>query len=166
MRLFLLRHAEAAPGIPDAGRPLTRRGRSQIAKLVETLDWSCLEDIRSIEHSGLVRATQTAERLAELAKLKSPLVIRPGMRPADDPRLVARDVVMCREDRLFVGHNPHLGRLAGILLGGGMVEVSIVLKKCGFLALERAEPASKDLPFGRWRLLWLISPGRLSDEAE
>lgn len=166
MRLFLLRHAEAAPGLPDAERALTKRGRGQIEKLVESLDWSCLADIRSIEHSGLVRARQTAEDLAKLAALRVPLAIRSGMRPADDPLIMARDVVTSREDRLLVGHNPHLARLAGILLGAGTSEVSLVLKKCGFLALERAEPVGKELPLGRWRLLWLISPGRLSDDDE
>ncbi len=166
MRLFLLRHAEAAPGLPDAERALTKRGRGQIEKLVESLDWSCLADIRSIEHSGLVRARQTAEDLAKLAALRVPLAIRSGMRPADDPRIMARDVVTSREDRLLVGHNPHLARLAGILLGAGTSEVSLVLKKCGFLALERAEPVGKELPLGRRRLLWLISPGRLSDDDE
>jgi len=166
VRLFLLRHAEAAPGLPDAERALTKRGRGQIEKLVESLDWSCLADIRSIEHSGLVRARQTAEDLAKLAALRVPLAIRSGMRPTDDPRIMARDVVTSREDRLLVGHNPHLARLAGILLGAGTSEVSLVLKKCGFLALERAEPVGKELPLGRWRLLWLISPGRLSDDDE
>ena len=166
MRLFLLRHAEAAPGLPDAERALTKRGRSQVEKLVSALDWACLADIRAIEHSGLVRARQTAEDLARLAGLRAPLSIRAGMRPADDPRIVARDVVTSREDRLLVGHNPHLARLAGILLGAGTTEVSLVLKKCGFLALERADPVGKNLPLGRWRLLWLMSPGRFSDEDE
>lgn len=166
MRLFLLRHAEAAPGIPDAERALTKHGRAQIARLVGAFDFSCLADVRSIEHSGLVRARQTAEDLAKLANLRLPLVVRPGLRPADDPRLVARDVVTGRESRLLVGHNPHLARLAGMLLGGGSTEVPLVLKKCGFLALERAEVADKEMPFGRWRLLWLVSPGRLKGPSE
>jgi len=166
MRLFLLRHAEAAPGIPDAERALTGHGRAQVRKLAATLDWSCLADVRNIEHSGLARARQTAEDLVKLAGLKAPLVIRPGLRPNDDPRLIARDVIVSRDDRMLVGHNPHLGRLAGILLGGGAREVELILKKCGFIALERAEAPNKDMPLGRWRLLWLISPGRLSGPAE
>lgn len=166
MRLFLLRHAEAAPGIPDADRLLTDQGRLQVAKLVAALDWSCLKDVRNLEHSGLVRARQTAEELSRLAGLRLPLVIRPGLRPADDPRLVARELATSRDDRMLIGHNPHLGRLAGLLLGNGVTEVSLVLKKCGWLALERAEPPGKELPLGRWRLLWLISPGRFSEETE
>lgn len=166
MRLFLLRHAEAAPGVPDAERALTPRGRAQIVRLAGALDWSCLDDIRSVEHSGLVRARQTAEDLAKLAGLRMPLAIRPGLRPADDPRIAIRDLVSSRDDRLLVGHNPHLARMAGILLGGGATEVSLVLKKCGFLALERAELPGKETPIGRWRLLWLMSPGRFSDASD
>lgn len=166
MRLFLLRHAEAAPGVPDAERALTKHGRAQVEKLAAAFDWSCLADVRSIEHSGLVRARQTAEDLAKLANLKLPMVVRPGLRPADDPRLIARDLVACRDDRLLVGHNPHLASLAEILMSGGSSDLSIVLKKAGFIALERAEAASKELPLGRWRLLWLISPGRLSGSSE
>ena len=166
MRLFLLRHAEAAPGIPDAERALTERGRGQVVRLAEALDWSCLDDVRKVEHSGLVRARQTAEDLVRHASLKSSLAILPGLRPMDEPRLILRDLATCREDRLLVGHNPHLARLAGLLLGGGAVEVAIRLRKCGFLALERGEVGTKEKPFGRWRLLWLMSPGRFSEESE
>lgn len=166
VRLFLLRHAEAAPGVPDAERALTRRGRAQVERLAAGIDWSCLADVRRIEHSGLVRARQTAEDLSRHAEIQRPLAILPGLRPMDDPRMVLRDLGTSREDRLIVGHNPHLARLGGLLLGNGLTEVALVLKKCGFLALERAEPPGKESPIGRWRLLWLISPGRLSDEAE
>lgn len=161
MRLFLLRHGEAAPGIPDADRVLTPHGRAQVERLAAAVDWSCLQEVRSIEHSGLTRAHQTAEALASHAGLNLPLAPRPGMRPADDPRILARDVTTCRQDRLLVGHNPHLASLAGLLLGGGLVEVPLVLKKCAWLGLERMEPPGRERPLGRWTLLWLIAPGRL-----
>lgn len=165
MRLFLLRHAEAAPGLPDAERALTSHGRDQIRRLAETIDWACLADVRSIEHSGLVRARQTAEALASHAGLKQSLAIRPGLRPADDPRILARDLVTCRQDRFLIGHNPHLASLAGLLLGAGLVQVPLVLKKCAWVGLERDEQPTKDRPLGRWTLLWLISPGRFIGKA-
>lgn len=164
MRLFLLRHAEAAPGVPDAGRALTEHGRRQVERLIRLFDWSCVEAVKSIEHSGLVRARQTAEILEAGIRPRKPLVIRSSIRPMDDPMLVATDLAASREDRLLVGHNPHLSRLAGILLAGGHAETSLILKKAGFLALERTKPASKETPLGRWTLLWLISPGRLAPD--
>jgi len=162
MRLFLLRHAEAAPGVPDAGRVLTDRGKDQVARMARRVDWSCVEGVKSIEHSGLVRARQTAELLAAGVPLRQPLAIRAAIRPTDDPRLFAMELAASRDDRLVVGHNPHLSRLAGLLLGRGQVEVAIVLKKAAFLALERSRAPSKDSPMGQWSLLWLIPQGRLA----
>ncbi|MFN7339852.1 MAG: SixA phosphatase family protein [Opitutia bacterium] len=163
MRLFLLRHAEAAPGVPDAGRLLTDRGKAQVAKMARRLDWSCLDAVKSIEHSGLVRARQTAELLAAEVPLRKPLAINAAIRPMDDPRLFAQELAAARADRLLVGHNPHLSRLAGLLLGRGQGEVSLVLKKAAFLALERSKPPGKESPMGHWSLLWLIPQGRLVD---
>lgn len=162
MRLFLIRHAEAAPGIPDAGRLLTDRGRAQVAKMARAIDWACVDGVKSIEHSGLVRARQTAEFLASEIPLRKPLAIRSAIRPTDNPRLFALEVANSRDDRLIVGHNPHLSRLAGLLLGRGQLEVPLVLKKSAFLALERSKSPSKELPLGQWTLLWLIPQGRLT----
>jgi len=162
MRLFLLRHAEAAPGVPDAGRLLTDRGHEQVARMGRKVDWSCLKGVKSIEHSGLVRARQTAEQLAKEAGLRQPLAIRPSIRPTDDPRLLALELATTRDDRFIVGHNPHLSRLAGLLLGRGQQEVSLVLKKAAFLGLERTRVGDKEAPLGHWTLLWLLSPGRLA----
>lgn len=162
MRLFLLRHAEAAPGVPDAGRLLTDRGREQVGRIARLVDWSCVDGVKSVEHSGLVRARQTAELLAAEVPLRKPLAIRASIRPMDDPRLLAMEVASSRDDRLIVGHNPHLSRLAGLLLGRGQQEVALVLKKAAFLALERSRPGDKESPLGHWTLLWLIPPARLA----
>lgn len=164
MRLFLFRHAEAAPGVPDAGRVLTDHGKVQAARMAALVDWACLDDVKSIEHSGLVRARQTAELLAAAIPLRKPLAIRAALRPMDDPRLFASEVAAAREDRFVVGHNPHLSRLAGLLLGGGQQEVPLIFKKAAFLALERSKSASKESPLGQWTLLWLIPQGRLAGQ--
>lgn len=164
MRLFLFRHAEAAPGVPDAGRLLTDHGKAQLARMAALVDWSCLDGVKSVEHSGLVRARQTAELLVAGIPLRKPLAIRAGLRPMDDPRLFAMEVAAARDDRFVVGHNPHLSRLAGLLLGRGQQEVSLILKKAGFLALERSKSPSKESPLGQWTLLWLIPQGRLAGE--
>lgn len=166
MRLHLLRHAEAAPGIPDAGRALTERGRAQVDRMAELMDWSFVSGLKQIEHSGLVRARQTAEQLLQRLGSKLPAQVRPGLRPNDEPVMIGLDLATCKEDRFLVGHNPHLGRLAGLLLARGGSEVALVVKKAGYLALERVRPADKENPFGQWALLWMISPGRLASRKE
>ena len=162
MRLYLLRHAEAAPGIPDAGRALTDRGRAQVARMADLMDWTFLAGLKQVEHSGLVRSRQTAELLLERVRSKVPVQVRPGLRPNDEPVMIGLDLATCKDDRFLVGHNPHLGRLAGLLLARGGSEVALVVKKAGYLALERVRPADKENPFGQWALLWMISPGRLA----
>jgi phosphohistidine phosphatase len=166
MRLFLLRHAEAVPGTPDAERVLTKKGQLQVKCLVESLSLKTLSDVRAIEHSGFVRAVQTASRFVELTGLDLPLVPVPGLRPVDNEKRILKDIRLTHHDRLIVGHNPNLALLAGRLLGGGRSEVSVVLKKCALIALERTEGPTKKHPLGKWCLLWLIDPSRLASRPE
>lgn len=166
MRLFLLRHAEAVPGTPDAERVLTKKGQLQVKCLVEYLSLKSLRDLRAVEHSGFVRAVQTATRFIELTGLDLPLLPVTGLRPADNAKRILKDIIDTRHDRLIVGHNPNLAIIAGRLLGGGRHEVPVVLKKCALIALECAEGPSKKYPLGQWRLLWLIDPSRLANRPE
>ncbi len=166
MRLFLLRHAEAVPGTPDAERVLTKKGQLQVKCLVESLSLKALSDVRVIEHSGFIRAVQTATRFVELTGLDLPLIPVTGLRPADNAKRILKEITETLHDRLIVGHNPNLAIVAGRLLGGGRREVSVVLKKCALIALERAEGPTKKYPLGQWRLLWLIDPSRLANRPE
>jgi phosphohistidine phosphatase SixA len=67
MRLFLVRHAEAAPGDPDAVRPLTPAGRDAAAELGRRL---AVERLDAVLCSPLLRARETAEAIASAAKLE------------------------------------------------------------------------------------------------
>jgi len=62
MRLFVIRHAEAAPGEPDELRPLTRNGRVHARALGEQLrDAGVAPD--AVLTSPLLRARETAAAL-------------------------------------------------------------------------------------------------------
>lgn len=156
MRVFLLRHAEAVPGEPDAMRDLTARGQRQAADVARGAGRLALRSVKAIEHSPLVRAVRTAQVLRLTAASSLPLKVRKGLRPEDDPRETARWLATSRSDRLLVGHNPHLAALAALLLdlrGGG-----VRFRKAGLMALEREEKPSREHPFGVWRLLWFAVP--------
>ena len=115
MRLYLVRHAEAAPGEPDELRSLTPEGRRQARHLAERLAES---DPRpaAVLCSPLLRARETADALAR------PL----GLEPEADERLApgatAEDVraaVAGRGDAVVVvAHQPDCGRIAATLTGG------------------------------------------------
>jgi phosphohistidine phosphatase len=66
VRLFLVRHAEAAPGEPDALRPLTPAGRASARALAARL---AAEQPAAVVSSPLLRARETAEQIARAAGL-------------------------------------------------------------------------------------------------
>ena len=101
MRLFLVRHAEAAPGEPDALRPLTPAGQAAARELAERL---AAEHLDAVLSSPLLRARETAEQIARAANLAAEVDERlaPGA-TADD----VREAVGGRgESVVAVGHQP------------------------------------------------------------
>src|SRR5258705_10504492 len=82
MRLFLVRHAEAAPGEPDELRPLTPAGRAVARDLGERL---ATEHVEAVVSSPLLRARETAEQIARAASLtpEADARLAPGAPPED-----------------------------------------------------------------------------------
>ena len=68
MRLFLVRHAEAAPGEPDELRALTAAGRNAARALGERL---AAEQPTAVVSSPLLRARETADLIARACKLRA-----------------------------------------------------------------------------------------------
>jgi phosphohistidine phosphatase len=66
VRLILVRHAQAAPGEPDALRPLTPAGRTAARALADRL---AAERPDAVLCSPLLRARETAEPIARAAGL-------------------------------------------------------------------------------------------------
>jgi phosphohistidine phosphatase len=138
MSIYLVRHGEALPGHDDATRPLSNRGRVQVDR-VAALAARLGVRPHEIVHSGLVRARQTAELLA--ARLAPPGGARPmrGLAPGDDPSGVAAECEVRREDLMLVGHLPHLGRLAALLLIGSAGRELIHFGNGTMAALSRGD---------------------------
>ena len=115
MRLFLVRHAEAAPGEPDALRELTPAGQDQARGLGMELAANGIRPA-AILTSPLIRARQTAEALGsavgvpvEVDERLAPGATVDSLREAFDGR---------GETVLGVGHQPDLPRIAAELTGG------------------------------------------------
>jgi phosphohistidine phosphatase len=102
MRLYLVRHAEAAPGDPDELRPLTQEGREQARALGKRM---LREDAAPavILTSPLLRARETGGELARAFDIES----------IPDERLAPGATV---DD--VVGHQPDCGQIAAALTGG------------------------------------------------
>jgi len=158
MRLFLLRHAEAVPGTPDASRDLTAHGQRQVALMAKGPGAVPLGEVGAIEHSPLVRAVRTAQLLRLATGSGLPLKVFAGIEPEHDPRKTALLLAKSRRSRLLVGHNPHLAELAALLLGLPDGGAAVRFRKSGMLALERTARPTRLRPYGAWSLLWMIPP--------
>lgn len=124
MRLHLVRHGEARPGLDDSARPLTQKGRDDVARLADLAAAAGVAPAE-IRHSGLVRARETAEILARRLAPRRGLVVTRGLTPDDDPADVAIEAGVLTEPLLVVTHMPFVARLTGLLTGsrsGALVE--------------------------------------------
>ena len=117
MRCYLVRHGEAVSAQDNPQRPLSARGRAEVAELAQ-LALSRSVQVAELCHSGILRAQQTAEILA--GYLKPPGGVRPsaGLLPEDDPEIVKAEIEAAEQPILLVGHLPFMGRLAALLAKG------------------------------------------------
>jgi phosphohistidine phosphatase len=132
VRLYLVRHAEAARGEPDVLRPLSAAGRQAARALGAEL---ITEGVRpdAVLTSPLLRARETA---AELGRAL-------GCDPVPDERLApgataegVRSAVAGRgAEVVVVGHQPDCGEIAAELSGGPAPD----FPPAGFVVLDLAD---------------------------
>jgi phosphohistidine phosphatase len=146
MNLYLVRHGKAEQGGDDAKRRLTDKGRESVGRVARRLARAGVQ-IDRIEHSGLVRAAETAEILAEA--LGGRVVQSDGLLPDDDVASMAKRLEDGPIDsRMLVGHNPFMERLAAYLLGDP--DADIVRFGTSQVALFSDDG-------GHWSLDWSLS---------
>jgi phosphohistidine phosphatase len=141
MDILLIRHGQAveeAPGLGDAGRWLTEKGRRTSRKVGRWLAKKTKRRPAAIWTSGLVRAVQTAEIIAAEAGGAGEIQAVAELSPGRDPRDLVERLSRAETPGVLalVGHEPSLSLIAGALLGDVHVEG---LKKGGVLALTWAE---------------------------
>ena len=148
MKLYLVRHGDASAAASDALRPLSARGKEEIKKMAGFLQASGVE-VNVIWHSGLLRAEQTAEIIAE--SLKSRVAPKKSLKPDDPVVPIAEEIEKCRDDLLIAGHMPHLSYLTSQLLLNAQKRDAVVFKKGAAVCLEKNDD-------GRWDIKWLVTP--------
>jgi phosphohistidine phosphatase len=127
VRIFLVRHAEAAPGEPDELRPLTDEGRATARTLAEKL---AAQHPDAVVCSPLLRARQTADAIARAAGLE----VHPDDRlaPGADVSKLSNAVGGQGETVVVVGHQPDCTEIVLALTGekrpfepGGYAELDL-----------------------------------------
>jgi phosphohistidine phosphatase len=147
--IYLMRHADAVSDEVNPVRPLSQRGRDQVARVCAALRKNADFRPGEIMHSSLERSRETAELLAQGLKLIAPLVPTRGIEPDDDPGRIAAVLESSKGDVAIVGHEPHLGVLASLMVHGPERSgVFFPFPKAAMLALTRDGK--------RWRSEWLV----------
>jgi phosphohistidine phosphatase len=160
MQLLIVRHAIAEDknafaktGRPDGERPLTKKGRNEMARVAKGLKRQ-VKAIDVLAASPLVRAAQTAAIIAEeydeifvepvaaLAPERAPAAFASWLRTQRDAEVV-----------VAVGHEPHLGMLVTWLMTGAR-ESHVSLEKGGACMLEvEGQPGARSAT-----LSWCMTP--------
>ena len=129
--IWLLRHAEAADGTPDAERPLTERGEEQ-ARAAGAAMVAMGVEVDACITSPKVRAAETA-RLA-CAALGVPVEVDALLEGGPfDPESVAAG----RENVLLVGHDPDFSMAVHRLTGA-----QVRMAKGGLAGVDAGELAA------------------------
>jgi phosphohistidine phosphatase len=158
MRLYFLRHGMAAERSEwkggDAERPLTEEGKERMKRSAAALARLGLE-LDAILTSPLVRASQTADIVAEALKAKDKLLHENRLGTGFNRNQLAeilRDHAGA-EALMLIGHEPSFSETISALVGGGR----IVCKKGGLACVSLGDRTSL-----KGELLWLIPPRLLA----
>lgn len=161
MECILIRHGIAAVrgewDGPDAERPLTDRGAKRTAQVASGLKWLDVQPTH-VFSSPLVRAVETAEILHGSLRVKTKIQTVEELLPDAPPDqllslfrdLPSESCVLC------VGHEPHLGLAASVMLVG-KPSTSFQFKKAGGCLIELPTPPK----VSRGVLRWWLEPGQL-----
>lgn len=151
MKLYCVRHGEAAAHEVDHVRPLTPQGVNDVTGLAEYLSQHGVT-VDHIMHSSKLRAAQTATILASVfpqAKVSScdTLLAEQG---DIEPMLAV--IKALGEDTLLVGHLPFMVKLVNALVLGDPRFYPIVKFSPGtVVCLEHSADH-------RWVINWLLNP--------
>lgn len=159
MRVILFRHGPAgqrdAERWPDDGeRPLTKRGLERTARAADGLR-RFLGRAGRVIASPLERARQTARIVSEsftpAGKVETLDALAPGVPLRESLRWLKE--LKSSASVVLVGHEPHLGKLAGTLLFGSS-GATLPLKKSGVAVIDFVGPVEP----GAGRLYAFLPP--------
>jgi phosphohistidine phosphatase len=150
MELYLVQHGEATSKEVDAARPLTERGRAEVARTGHSAAAAGVRPA-AVYHSGKLRAQQTAEILAaELGAGEAPKVLE-GLSPNDDPGSLVATLDALNSPAMLVGHLPHMSRLCSLLVAGDPELQVVKFRMGGIVDLVKDDS-------GKWCVNWMLTP--------
>jgi len=133
MQLYLIRPRRRGQRGGNPARPLSARGLRQVAQLVAHFLHSGTLRPGEIWHSRSP-ARRNRRRAGGGPQSRDPAARTTGLEPEDDPRGIVERLAHATCDLAIVGHEPHLGTLAALLLHGPQPPAPFIFKKSRVLA--------------------------------
>lgn len=149
MQIYLIQHGDAKPESEDPQRPLSETGILETEGIAEKLKQLNTRPTK-IFHSPKLRARQTAGLFASALSADAEEI--EGLKPMDDPSTIQEMLKILGETGtyLFVGHLPHMEKLAALLLTGSPEPPMHLSRYSSPLCLEQKE--------GSWRIKFYLLP--------
>ena len=157
MRIYLMQHGKPVPKEEDPDRPLSDKGKGDVARMAEFLRNSGVK-VQEVFHSGKIRARQTAEIMVSQLNPEGEAQERAGLSPLDDVKEIAGQIRDTDKALLIAGHLPHLGKLTSLLIAGDEGVPVVGFQQGGVVCLEKGEE-------GRWFVVWMLVPEILGGSA-
>lgn len=152
MLIYLVQHGDSKREEEDPLRPLSEKGFRDVKSVASYISRLNIE-LEEVLHSGKLRTKQTAEIMSEKLKISKGISQTDGLAPLDDPIIWADRLKKKSNPIMLVGHLPHLGKLASLLLCGEKEKNPVTFKMGGVVCLKRDDKS--------WSLQWMITPETL-----
>lgn len=145
MDAYLIRHGDAVAEMDNPKRPLSTKGRRDVQRTAH-LALARNIQISAIYHSGILRAFETAQILAEILAPPRGLHLHAGLLPEDDPAIVKAELDLMDHPIALVGHLPYLNRLAALLTSGDPNRAVVEFLPAMMIGFERQDY--------QWKITW------------
>lgn len=145
MDAYLIRHGDAVAEMDNPKRPLSTKGRRDVQRTAH-LALARNIQISAIYHSGILRAFETAQILAEILAPPLGLHLHTGLLPEDDPAIVKAELDLMDHPIALVGHLPYLNRLAALLTSGDPNRAVVEFLPAMMIGFERQDY--------QWKITW------------
>ena len=152
MLVYLVQHGDAKREEEDPSRPLSEKGIKDVKGVASHISRLNI-GVEEVLHSGKLRAKQTAEIISEKLKIAKGISETDGLSPMDDANMWAERLNKRTDTLMLVGHLPHLGKLASLLLCSKKERNFVAFKMGGIVCLKRDDTG--------WSLQWMITPETL-----
>lgn len=150
MKLYLVQHGDACSKEVDPARPLSEQGKADVNRLAVFLRKAGVR-VQRVEHSGKLRARQTAERLVNAIAPGTRIEVNANIQPDDDPTRFTELSFMWNTDLLIVSHLPFLAKLVSQLLLRNSSGLFASFTPGSAICLERNGN-------NQWHMNWMVRP--------